>query len=159
MQEKYYNIGSGEGVLQMQTLQRQAKNTGAWTHEDTEERERHQRKDDNFRWFSVNATLGKKSPYTAPYFPVYFPFFCRFSLYGNSRENIRENIGAKKSVLGLLFPYATGERQRIAKETMQFKFESKQDKSDGNSQRIHRLKSRNNPLLLANRGNTILDEF
>ena len=92
-------------------------------------------------------------------FPYTFGFSPCFSLYWDSRENIQENIGAKKSVLGLLFPYATGERQRIAKETRQFEFESKQDKSDGNSQRIHRLKSGNNPLLLANRGNTILDEF
>ena len=143
----------------MQKLQRRAKNTGAWTHGDTEEQEGHQRNDDNIRWFSVKATQGKKSQYTAPYFPVYFPFSPRFSLYWDSRENIQENIGAKKSVLELFFPYATGERQRIAKETRQFEFESKQDKSDGNSQRIHRLKSRNNPLLLANRGNTILDEF
>ena len=159
MQEKCYNIGSGEGALQMQKLQRQAKNTEALVHGDTEEREGHKQNDDKIRWFSVEVTLRKKSPYTAPYFPVYFPFFPRFSLHWGSRENIQENIGAKKSVLELLFPFAMGERQRIAKETMQFKLESKQDKSYGNSQPIHRLKSRNNPLLLANRGNTILDEF
>ena len=140
-------------------MQMQGKIMGLWKHGDTGERARHQRNDDNIRWFSVKATQGKKSQYTAPYFHVYFPFFPRFSLYWDSRENIQENIGAKKSVLGLLFPYATGERQRIAKETMQFKLESKHDKSDGNSQRIQTLESRNNPLLLANRGNTILDEF
>ena len=72
MQEKYYNIGSGEGVLQMQI---QAKITEARKHGDTGERARYQRNDDNIRWFLVKATLGKKSPYTAPYFPVYFPFF------------------------------------------------------------------------------------
>ena len=96
MQEKCYNIGSGEGVLQMQTLQRQAKNTGAWTHEDTEERERHQRKDDNFRWFSVNATLGKKSPYTVLYFPVYFPFSPVFPCTG-AREKIYRKILEQRS--------------------------------------------------------------
>ena len=68
----------------MQKLQRQPKNTGAWTHGDTKERERHQQNDDNIRWFAVKATLGKKSPYAALYFPVYFPFFPRFSLFSDS---------------------------------------------------------------------------
>ena len=59
-------------------MQIQAKITRARKHRDTGERARHQRNDDNIRWFSVKATLGKKSPYTAPYFPVYFPFFPSF---------------------------------------------------------------------------------
>ena len=105
------------------------------------------------------SNTGKKESIYSSVFSRIFSVFPRFSLYWDSKENIQENIGAKKSVSELFFPYARGERQRIAKETRQFEFESKQDKSDGNSQRIHRLKSRNNPLLLANRGNTILDEF
>ena len=152
-------LAQGRGLYRCIKLQRRAKNTGAWTHGDTEQREGHQQNDDNIRWFSVEATLGKRVHIQLRIFPYTFRFSPRFSLYWDSRENIQENIGAKKSVLGLLFPYATGERQRIAKEKMQFKLETKHDKSDGNSQRIHRLKSRNNPLLLANRGNTILDEF
>ena len=115
MQEKCYNIGSGEGVLQMQTLQRQAKNTGAWTHEDTEERERHQRKDDNFRWFSVNATLGKKSPYTAPYFPVYFPFFPSFLPVLGLERKYTGKYWRKKVGIGTAFSLCNGRKTKDRK--------------------------------------------
>ena len=95
MQEKCYNIGSGEGALQMQKLQRRAKNTGAWTHGDTEQREGHQRNDDNIRWFSVEALLGKKSPYTVPYFPVYFPFPPVFPCTGTRKKIYRKTLEQK----------------------------------------------------------------
>ena len=96
-------------------MQMQAHITGARKHGDTGERARHQRNDDNIRWFSVKATLGKKSPYTAPYFPVYFPFFPSFLPVLGLERKYTGKYWSKKVRIGALFSLRKGRKAKDRK--------------------------------------------
>ena len=97
MQEKCYNIGSGEGVLQMQILQKQTRNTGART--DT--RRYREGRDTNgmttiFDGFRLQQHWEKESIYSSVFSRILSVFPLVFPCTG-TREKIYRKILEQKS--------------------------------------------------------------
>ena len=114
MQEKCYNTGSGEGVRQLQTLQKRPTSMETRRYEEIEADKRHQRKTKRFDGIRMNQHCGKKSAYSSVFsrilsvFPV-FPFI-------GIQEKIYRKIGSKKVGTGTLFTISNRRKTEERKE-------------------------------------------